>query len=61
MILYPNEHQPWMRIYCPEIDMMFARGYIDWHYWSPRGEYYSSVKLTKDGRERFEQTNVNGS
>lgn len=53
MFLYPDRAIGWARIYDKDVDTMFQRKYIDWDFKDMRGEYYSTVKLTDAGRERY--------
>ncbi len=51
--LYPNDSIGWARIYNSDVDAMFKYGYLTWKFKDERGEYYSTVQLTDDGRERY--------
>jgi len=53
MFLYPNVSIQWARVYGPYVDKMFKYGYIEWKYKDARGAYFSTIRLTDTGKERY--------
>ena len=44
----------WSRIYCKSVDSLFKRNLIRWQNHDPRGEFFSMITSTEEGRKVYD-------